>query len=66
MSDRTQYRLLRGEIIHQRRILHRLHAVADTLGTQFANRLPDAFRASGFARMNGDAPAGTARGGSDP
>lgn len=47
--------------IHQRRIFYRLDAVADTLGAQFANRLPDAFRPGGFAGMHGDAQASVAR-----
>ncbi|CCJ88443.1 hypothetical protein BN132_371 [Cronobacter turicensis 564] len=48
--------LFRQEI-HQRRIFHCFHAVADTLGAQLANRLPDALRACGFTGVNGDMPA---------
>ena len=31
--------------------------MTDTLGTEFANRLPDALRACGFTGVNGDMPA---------
>ncbi|SQI93955.1 Uncharacterised protein [Klebsiella oxytoca] len=52
---------LRGEIVHQRRVLHRLHTVADAFGSQLANGLPDAFRTGGFACMDRDPPARIAR-----
>ena len=47
--------------VHQCRIFDRFHPVTDTLGAQLADRLPDAFRAGGFARVHGDAQAGVAR-----
>ncbi|MOA33586.1 hypothetical protein D3C78_1548930 [compost metagenome] len=49
-----------GEEVHQCRILNRFHAMANTFGTQFADRLPDAFRTRGFTCVYGDAQAGVA------
>ncbi len=44
--------------VHQGAIFHRFNTVANTLGTQFTDGLPDAFRTRRFTRMNGNMPAG--------
>ncbi|MNV93203.1 hypothetical protein D3C71_1878650 [compost metagenome] len=45
------------QVIHQCRIFYRFNPVADALCTQLTDRLPDAFWASGFTGMNGNAQA---------
>ena len=44
-------------MIHQRRVLNRLHPVTDPLHPQIAHRLPNGGRAAPFARMCGQAQA---------
>ncbi len=50
-----------GKKIHQRAVFNRFYAMADTLGAQLADRLPDAFRTSRFTRMHRYAETGVAR-----